>query len=87
MVQAADRRQVGATSTPPSLPAPAWRRDFSREPEIERLPQGTFAAYALVPRERMEAALDGRDRPAAVMVLAPLLGLVLWGAVLSLLIG
>ena len=84
MVQAADRRQFGATSTPPSLPAPSWRRDLSDFPpeiSIERVPAGAFRVGALdAPRLRPP------DRPALVMVLAPVLGLAIWAGLLTLLI-
>jgi len=84
MVQAADRRQLGATSTPPSLPAPGWRRDLADIPpeiSIERAPAGAFGVGAPeAPRLRPP------DRPAAVMVLAPALGLVIWAGLLTLLI-
>ena len=88
MPQAADRRQPGATSTPPSLPASGWRRDLSPDnggagaarteaggaPAIERVPAGTFARVPVpVPSLR-------RERPAAVVVLAPVLGLAVWVA-------
>jgi len=84
MVQAADRRQFGATSTPPSLPAPSWRRDLSDIPPeflIERAPAGAFCASA-------PGALRLRppDRPAAVIVLAPALGLAIWAGLLTLLL-
>lgn len=80
MVQAADRRQDGATSTPPSLPAPSWRRDFSGKDEIIRVPPGTF------PLDRQETRPEGRaeGRPAAVMLLAPILGLGIWAVILAL---
>jgi len=84
MVQAADRRQLGATSTPPSLPAPGWRRDLADlPPEIsfERAPAGAFGVGA-----RAAPGLRPPDRPAAVMVLAPALGLVIWAGLLTLLI-
>ncbi len=79
MVQAADRRQDGATSTPPSLPAPSWRRDFSGN-QVVRIPPGTFQADppGIVPEPREH------DRPAAVMVAAPMLGAMMWGAILYL---
>lgn len=82
MVQAADRRQAGATSTPPSLPAPAWRRDFSQKHEVERVPPGTF------PRVPVEALLEDRptEQPALAMVLAPVLGLGIWAAMLTVLL-
>ncbi len=84
MVQAADRRQLGATSTPPSLPAPGWRRDLSDHPpeiSIERAPAGAFCIGApQAPRLRPP------DRPAAVMVLAPALGLAIWAGLFTLLI-
>ncbi len=80
MVQAADRRQLGATSTPPSLPAPGWRRDLSVIP-IERAPAGAFCVGAPeAPRLRPP------DRPAVVMVLAPALGLAIWAGFVALLI-
>ena len=80
MVQAADRRQFGATSTPPSLPAPSWRRDLSEtspEIQIDRVPMGTPGADA-EPNSVAMPLLRPPDRPAAVMVLAPLIGLALW---------
>ena len=70
MVQAADRRQLGATSTPPSLPAPSWRRDLS-EQTVKRLPAGTIVAEGRV-------CVRPPDRPALVMLLAPFLGLAMW---------
>ena len=87
MVQAADRRQFGATSTPPSLPAPGWRRDPSEpSPEIyiDRVPLGALSDddggnSAAMP------LLRPPDRPAAVMVLAPLIGLALWVGLFALL--
>ncbi len=84
MVQAADRRQLGATSTPPSLPAPGWRRDLVGNPLqilIERAPAGAFRGC---PPDA--ARLRPPDRPAAVMVLAPALGLAIWVGLLALLI-
>ena len=84
MVQAADRRQLGATSTPPSLPAPGWRRDLSEIPPeipIEQAPASAFRVDASDP-----ARLRPPDRPAAVMVLAPVLGLAIWAGLLALVI-
>ena len=84
MVQAADRRQFGATSTPPSLPAPSWRRDLSDitpEISIERAPAGAFCVGAAA-----VSRLRPPDRPAAIMVLAPTLGLAIWVGLLALLI-
>jgi len=72
MVQAADRRQFGATSTPPSLPAPGWRRDLPDIP-IEPAPSGAFCFGEVEP-----LGLRPPDRPAAVMMLAPVLGLAIW---------
>ena len=80
MVQAADRRQFGATSTPPSLPAPSWRRDpseSSSEIHIVRVPIGAPGADA-GPNSAKMPLLRPPDRPATVMVLAPLIGLALW---------
>ncbi len=99
-VQAADRRQFGATSTPPSLPALNWRRDLQKV-AVNWAPSGAFfaaeatisdsdphgngaansdviRAIAAAPRSR------GLDRPAAVMMLAPLLGLAIWIGLLAL---
>ena len=87
MVQAADRRQFGATSTPPSLPAPSWRRDPSEtSPEIliNRVPMGALCVDADVNSAAMPL-LRAPDRPAAVMVLAPLIGLALWAGLFALL--
>ncbi len=84
MVQAADRRQLGATSTPPSLPAPGWRRDLADIPpeiSIERAPAGAFGVGAPDPPR-----LRPPDRPASVMVLAPVLGLAIWVGLIALLI-
>jgi len=84
MVQAADRRQLGATSTPPSLPAPGWRRDLADNPPeipIERAPADAFRVRAPDPPR-----LRPPDRPAAVMVLAPALGLAIWVGLIALLI-
>jgi hypothetical protein len=84
MVQAADRRRLGATSTPPSLPAPGWRRDLVGNPPqilIERAPAG-----ALFDGAPDAARLRPPDRPAAVMVLAPALGLAIWVLLLALFI-
>ena len=102
MVQAADRRQFGATSTPPSLPALNWRRDLPKS-TFDWAPPGAFfaggtyiaggdlhgsgapntgasgvGAIAAAPRSRRA------DRPAAVMVLAPVLGLAIWIGLLAL---
>jgi hypothetical protein len=88
MVQAADRRQLGATSTPPSLPAPGWRRDLSETtPEIliDRVPLGALSDGAGANSEAVPL-LRPPDRPAAVMVLAPLIGLALWVGLSTLLI-
>jgi hypothetical protein len=87
MVQAADRRQFGATSTPPSLPAPGWRRDLSEaslEIQIDRMPIGVLGDDAggnssAIPLQRPP------DRPAAVLVLAPLIGLAMWVGLFALL--
>ena len=82
MVQAADRRQLGATSTPPSLPAPGWRRDLADLPSeiaIERAPAGACCVSA-----RAAPGLRPPDRPAAAMVLAPALGLALWAVLVTL---
>ncbi len=84
MVQAADRRQLGATSTPPSLPAPGWRRDLADNPpeiSIERVPASVLQVGEPDPQR-----LRPPDRPAAVMVLAPVLGLAFWVGLLTLLI-
>ncbi len=84
MVQAADRRQLGATSTPPSLPAPGWRRDLAGNPSeipIERAPAGAFRGGAPDPPR-----LRPPDRPAVVMVLAPVLGLAIWAGIVALLL-
>ena len=89
MVQAADRRQLGATSTPPSLPAPGWRRDLAGNPSeippsetpIERAPVGAFRGGAPDPPR-----LRPPDRPAVVMVLAPVLGLAIWAGIVALLL-
>ena len=77
MVQAADRRQLGATSTPPSLPAPSWRRDLfkdSEETNVTRVsvggfPVGESAGTGFEPR--------APDRAAAIVVLAPFIGALL----------
>ncbi len=82
MVQAADRRQFGATSTPPSLPAPSWRRDLSEIP-IKRAPAGAFCVDAAA---MAAPQLRPPDRPALVMVLAPVLGLAIWAGLIALLI-
>jgi hypothetical protein len=80
-MQAADRRQPGATSTPPSLPAPGWRRDCSKNGSVDRIPlapPGAFAFSATPIRPRPT------DLPAAAMVLAPFIGIALWGGILAL---
>jgi len=78
MTQAADRRQLGATSTPPSLPAPGWRRDLP-EILIERAPLGAFCVEGgEVSGSAASPRLRPPDRPAAVMLLAPALGLIIW---------
>jgi hypothetical protein len=79
MVQAADRRQLGATSTPPSLPAPSWRRDLTEKPG-KWAPPGAFGVFAGSRLSR----LNYHGRPALAMVLAPVLGLLLWGALFAL---
>ena len=87
MVQAADRRQFGATSTPPSLPAPGWRRDLSEtspEIHIDRVPIGALGADAGDDSAAMPL-LRPPDRPAAVLVLAPLIGLAMWVGLFALL--
>ena len=101
-VQAADRRQLGATSTPPSLPALDWRRDLQKV-TVNWAPSGAFFADGAMNSDsipdgqgatncttncamncdvvRAIAAVPGShgpDRPAAVMVLAPVLGLAIW---------
>jgi len=81
MLQAADRRQLGATSTPPSLPAPGWRRDLFKIP-IERAPWGAFCIDGAVMTEPQSRP---PDRPALVMVLAPILGLAIWVGLIALL--
>ncbi len=84
MVQAADRRRLGATSTPPSLPAPGRRRDLGDNPPeipIERMPEGALCVGA-----PDAVRLRPPDRPAVVMVLAPVLGLAIWAGLLTLLI-
>ena len=78
MVQAADRRQLGATSTPPSLPAPGWRRDLF-EILFGRAPAGAFRVGAADPRRPRPP-----DCPAAAMLLAPVLGLAIWAGLLAL---
>jgi len=77
MVQAADRRQPGAIFIPPALPAPDWRRDSSEIP-ITWLQAPPLCAE---PAERPR--LRPPDRPAAVMVLAPVLGAVVWVGILA----
>lgn len=82
MTQAADRRQPGATSTPPSLPAPGWRRDLSQDDPgngVKRAPPGALCIEGQPVRERPP------DRPARVMFLAPIIGLALWVLLLLLL--
>ena len=84
MVQAADRRRLGATSTPPSLPAPGRRRDLVDDPPeflIERAPAGAFCVGAPDVARRHPP-----DRPALAMMLAPALGLAIWAGLVALLI-
>jgi hypothetical protein len=83
MMQAADRRQLGATSTPPSLPAPGWRRDCPEKPPgngISLAPSGAF------PVESAPIPLRPTGRPAMAMVLAPMLGLAIWSGLIALLL-
>lgn len=70
-MQAADRRQSGATSTPPSLPASGWRRDL---PPLNDVPDAESARLRAMarPLRRVEEPV------APAMVLAPIAGLLLW---------
>ena len=55
------------------------------EGEIRRVPPGTFRAEP-PGASRPHPDRDASDRPALVMVLAPVLGLSVWGAILYLLL-
>ena len=84
MMQAADRRQPGATSTPPSLPAPGWRRDCKENDPRDGIKEAPAGAFRV---EATPVPLRPPDRPAAVLVLAPLVGALLWLGLLRLILG
>jgi hypothetical protein len=100
MVQAADRRQFGATSTPPSLPALNWRRDLLKAVVDWAPPGAIFVGGAITSGNDMKShfipdvysakAVSAMhrthrlDQPAAIMVLAPVLGLAIWIGFLAL---
>ncbi|MBK0397878.1 hypothetical protein H0I76_01640 [Limibaculum sp. M0105] len=69
-LQAADRRQLDATSTPPSLPASGWRRDFPRKHGIHDSQH-----------PRVQSDIERHD-PALAVFLAPVIGAGIWGVIL-----
>ena len=87
MSQAADRRQFGASSTPPSHPASGWRRDLQAgSPGWGDTPAPRGAVFVSRAAIRADTYADRPKPPGAAMLAAPILGVALWATALLLLI-